>query len=360
MNHLGKRLLYFAVPALAALTGCMDAGVSGRSTVPYVEEILSGENGALALFSDFDPRETRGSIALVGPYDSLLSARFLTVDDYDNIDARTAPDGLPDFAGEQIDIVEDADAAAYFESYGADAAGMRTAAVRNLVMSMESRCSIGAFDDEMNQEKLPAKMVVFTSPFNAVAGAFDIDTLCRHTGCSIPVVFPVRTVLEHQLDRNIEHLHVAVLTDSVTATSGVYQQLFDEISLAKGILGTGCVAFSRGSSLSMNSIIAGYKAAGGNMPVSALIIDDGSVQAEEVEASLEEIRNIQNEANLNSRKLITKDFVVVDMQKAVTDECYRILRKNNIFTHNIAYPAMKRYVTVKSSTGGGYNLVEKD
>ncbi len=359
MNHIVKRLSYIAALAAFALTGCKDTGVSGRAAIPFVEDILSGDNDALALVSGFDPHDTRGSIALVGPYDSLLAARFLHVDDLDNIDAKAVPDGLPDFSGEQIDIVEDAAGLSYSALFGTDSIALRTRAVENFIHSLDSRCSIGAFDLEKLEEKLPAKLVVFTSPFNAVAGAFDVDTLCRHTGCRIPVVYPARTVLEHQLDRDIQHLHVAVLTDSVTAASGVYPQVFDELSRSKGVLGTGCTAFTGDSLSTVGSILDGYKAAGGNMPISALIIDVDGLSVEEVEASLEEVRSIQNEENLNARKLITKDFVVVDMRKAVTDECYRILRRNNIFTHNIAYPAMKHYVTVMSSEGGSV-LIEKD
>lgn len=360
MTHFGTRLIFISLLSVFVLTGCKDTGVSGQSTVPYVESMLSGETDGLQLVSSFNPHETRGSIALVGPYDSSLVARFLKVDELDNIDAKKSPDGLPDFAGEQVDVIEDAATAPYSTLFNDDVQGLRTAAARNFILSLDDRCSIGPFDAEKLNEKLPAKLLVFTSPYNAAAGSFDIDTLCRHTGSRIPVVFPAKTVMEHQIDRGIEHLHVLVLTDSLTAASGVYQQIFEEASRSRGVLGTGCVAISRDSLISLNSLLGKYKSAGGNMPLSALIIDDTSVSAEEVSASLNEVLSVQNEANLNSRKLITKDFVVVDMQQAVTEECYRILRKNNIFTHNIAYPMMKHYVTVKTSDGDGFSLVEKD
>lgn len=96
------------------------------------------------------------------------------------------------------------------------------------------------------------------------------------------------------------------------------------------------------------------------MPISALVVDERSVDIEAVKASLEQVLTVQTEENLNSRKLITKDFEIVDMDKAVTDECYRILRKNNIFTHNISYPVSRNYITVKSTNSDGFNLVEKD
>lgn len=351
--------LSLAFTAVLTFSGCKDTVDVGRGTVPFVEDLLSGQNAGLSLLTDFNPRDSRGSIALIGPFeaDSVLAARLLTADDVDNIDGRAVPDGLPDFAGEQIDIIADESCLNIPLSESEE---LRTAAVRTFMAALDTAFSLGAFDDERLQSKLPAKLVVYTSSINAEAGAFDVDTLCRSTECTIPVVFPSRVVIGQQLDRNIEHLHIAVLTDSLTAASGVYPRIFDEMSRSRGILGTGCTAFYAGSSSDMNSILSLYKASGGNMPISALLIDDRSVNIEMLKTSLEEVLSVQNEANLNSRKLVTRDLTLVDVEKAVADECYRILRHRNIFTHNISYPVSKSFMTVKSSSGDGYNLVEKD
>lgn len=360
MKRVLSRSIITASLAVLFLAGCNDAVDTGRATVPYVEDILSEETEGLSLLSSFDPRESRGTIALVGPEDTSLVNRFLKVDDVDNIDGRPNPDLLPDFAGEQIDIINDKANAPYVALLKNDSVKFRTVAVRNLMAAIDTAYSIGAFDDEKLQTKLPAKVVVYTSPLNAEIGAFDVDTLCRASGCSIPVVFPSRLVFGQQLDRGIEHLHIAVVTDSLTAASGVYSRVFDDVSKSKGILGTGCIAVKVDSLDNINTVLSDYKAAGGNMPLSALVIDSREVDIDALRVSLDFVMTHQSETNLNSRKLITKDFVIVDMNKAVTDECYRILRSNNIFTHNISYPVSRNYVTVKSTNSDGYNLVEKD
>lgn len=363
MKHIGFCTILLAGVVSLFLTGCNDEVNSGRSTVPFVEEILAGQDdGVTSMLEGFDPRDSRGSIAIVGPSeaDTCLAARFLTVDDVDNIDGRPNPDMLPDFSGEQIDIIADEANSPYDRLFAADQERFRTTAVKNFIHALDDSFSLGAFDDEKLQEKLPAKIVIFTSPLNAETAAFDIDTLCRTTGCRIPVIYPSRLVFRQQLDRRIEHLHVAVVTDSVTAASGVYPRVFDEMSGEKGILGTGCIAVGVDSLDNINTILADYKTSGGNMPISALIVDSRIVDIDALKVSLDFVMNYQNETNLNSRKLITKDFTIVDMNKAVTDECYRILRHNNIFTHNISYPVSKVFVTVKSSNSDGFNLVEKD
>lgn len=358
MNKLGIVSLSLCVLASVSMTGCRDAVIPGRSAVPYVSEVLYGEESGL--LESFDPHDTKGSIVLVGPYDSCLTAMFIHADELDNIDAKPNPDGLPDFSGERIDVIDDSANSPYRFATDDDKETLRTLAVKNFIGALDSKCSIGAFDDERLQEKPQAKMVVFTSPLNALYGQFDVDTLCTLTGCEIPVLYPSRTVFEKQLERGIEHLHIAVLTDSITAASGVYPEVFDEISHSRGILGTGCVAFAKDSVVTVNSMLARYRTSGGDMPVSALIVDDPSVSTEMLKESLDQVLSVQNEANINARKLITKDFVIIDMRQTLVDECYRILRKNNIFTHNIAYPVSKEYMTVKASGKDGYHIVEKD
>ena len=351
-------IIFLLVLAATIISGCRETASIGRSTVPYVEGILSGETAGLSILHNFDPSDSKGTVSLVGPYDSCLTARFLTADDFDNIDGKSVSDGLPDFAGERIDILEDAANLPYEVLLNDDETALRTLAVKNFMFAVDTLCSKVEYGDEISQSKLPAKVVVYTSVINALAGAFDIDTLCRAAGSPVPVIFPARLVFEQQLSRNIEHLHVLVLTDSLTASAGIYQKLFESMAREKGEAGTGCAALYARRDSTVNSILSQYKSQGGGMPVSAIIIDGSSFSAGDLKASLEEIMTVQTEQNLNSRKLITKELSIIDMNKAVTDECYRILRQNNIFTHNIAYPASKSFVTVKNLADGGFKFVE--
>lgn len=349
-----------ALLALILTAGCRETVGTGRRTIPYVERIISGHGPEWSLVSGFDPTDPKGTIALVGPEDRtrVLAQRFLASDYFDNIGGRTRPDELPDFAGECIDIIADRANSPYESFIGQAEDSLRSVTVRNFLSAIDTSYSIGAFDNDRLERKEFSKAVIFTSPASAVFGAFDIDTLLRSAGKQIPVIFPARMLLERQLDRDIAHLHVAVLTDSLSAASGVYPQLFDELAAERGALGCGCVAFSRDSLSYAGDLLDAYRAAGGNMPISAVIIDDPTADIEEIRDSFDWILRVQSEANLGYRKLMTEGFAVVDADKEVTDECYRLLRRTNNFTHNIAYPYSKDYVTVKATTGGGYNLVE--
>ncbi len=359
-------ITFLSISAAVLLTallagGCRETAGPGRRTVPFVERTISGRGRDWALVSGFNPSDSRGTIALVGSAERnrLLAGRFLTGDDFDNIDGRLVPDELPDFSGERIDIISDLANLPYESFLGGNEDSLRTVTVRNLLSALDTALSLGAFDNEKLERKEKAKVVIFTSPLSAEYGAFDIDTLVRTAGKSIPVIFPSRLIFGRQLDRNIPHLHVAVVTDSVTARSGAYQHVFDEMAAERGQLGCGCVAFPADSLSYAGELLDGYRAAGGNMPLSAVVIDDPTVDINAVRDSFDWIMRVQSEANLGYRKLIADGFVVIDALRAVTDECYRILRGTNNFTHDIAYPHSKDFVTIRSTTGGGYNLVEQ-
>ena len=96
------------------------------------------------------------------------------------------------------------------------------------------------------------------------------------------------------------------------------------------------------------------------MPFSAVLVDDPAVSADALMESLDEVLTVQTGANLNRRKLLADDITILDMDKYATEKCYGILRKNNIFTHNISYPVAGYYLMVNADDGDGQRLVERD
>ena len=366
-NGLKMKAFLRYIPVIAAVllagllpTGCRETADTGRRTVPYVENILSSHGREWGLVAGFDPADPRGTIALVGPEDRnhVLADRFLAGDDFDNIRGRLVPDDLPDFAGECIDLLSDRANTPYETLMETAGDSLRTITVRNFISALDTTFSIGAFDNDRLERKENAKVVIFTSPVSAAFGAFDVDTLVRASGRQIPVIFPARLFFANQLDRGIPHMHVAVLTDSLTASSGVYPMLFDEMAAERGQLGCGCVAFACDSVSYAGTILDSYKQSGGNMPLSAVIVDDPTADIDAIRDSFGWILHVQSEADLGYRKLMTEGFTVIDARKEVTDYCYRLLRRTNNFTHDISYPYSRDFITVRTTSGNGYNLVE--
>ncbi|MBP5637663.1 MAG: hypothetical protein J6X25_09165, partial [Bacteroidales bacterium] len=50
-------------------------------------------------------------------------------------------------------------------------------------------------------------------------------------------------------------------------------------------------------------------------------------------------------------KVLAPDFRVVDVTTAISHSCYRMLRRENLFTHNISYPVASLYRTEKDHDG---------
>lgn len=123
--------------------------------------------------------QVSGTIALIGDPASCLKVgeKMLISDEFDNIDASLAPDGLPDFAGETI--VPFLDFANYpYEDLMATEHGtalLREIAVKNALEAMDTlgRC----------------KVIVICSPVLAKFGASDIEDLFTRAECHVPLVY---------------------------------------------------------------------------------------------------------------------------------------------------------------------------
>lgn len=358
--------LSYLIPVLAVLCsapGCRETVQTARPTVPVVERMLLSQSRETRLLQSFDPADPKGAVSVIGPSERAvrLTGLLLSSDEFDNVDGRLDPDQLPDFAGETVQLVSD-DAHTPYHRFieQSDSDSLRAVTVRHLINAVDNHCSIGAFDDGLGYSKTASKLVVFASPYPAQYGAFDVDTLCRSLSADIPVVFPVKSVLSGLLDSSEERLHVAVLTDSLTALDGVHGHIFAELCRERGILGSDCVAFARDTvGDALVNMLEEYRQSGGMIPLSVIVTDDG-IPADDLKVSLENIRTLQTETNLHLRRLITPDCRIIDTDLAAAEECYRILRRRNIFTHNISFPQAEAYVTVPASSGKGFRLVETD
>ena len=174
------------------LVSCNKKQVSSGIAVPYVARVLGdpSSSGYKALMAA-DGDDVSGAIALIGSPESclVLSERFLSGDDFDNIDGRRAPDGLPDFAGETIISYMDAANTPYegFLTHGNELM-LREIMVRNLLSALDTLAGAGAYGDS-HINKPAAKMVVVASPIMEEHAKADIDTLLHISGRRIPIIW---------------------------------------------------------------------------------------------------------------------------------------------------------------------------
>ena len=177
---------------ILSLASCIEVKVPSGDAIPYVARVLGNPSSTehQALFSA-DGSDVSGAIAIIGAPEACvrLTEKFLGGDDFDNIDGRKVPDGLPDFAGETFISYMDA-ANTPYEGYAEKGNQMmlREIAVRNFLKALDTLALETPFGDSSSVTKPRAKMVVMASPLLADAKA-DIDTLLHISGRDIPIVW---------------------------------------------------------------------------------------------------------------------------------------------------------------------------
>ena len=108
----------------------------------------------------------------------------------------------------------------------------------------------------------------------------------------------------------------------------------------------------RTSKDSFVTFLDSYIASGASEKISAVLVgtSSDSLNVHDLSSALEEIRTSQGLDMESYRSVLADDFEFIGGEDAVIRACYRVLRSRNLFTHRIAYPAVKAYVTVPSSS----------
>lgn len=362
---------------LAVLAGCRMHTAAPRPTIPLVERVINDTQSAEYQFlSHYDPRDSRGDIVLLDIPDRCfyLSECLLNCDEYDNVDAFAAPDLLPDFAGERITSLIDLLYPPYhgFVS-GGNTSALREITVRAALSAVDTACCLGPFDHEKRSVKPSAKLLVISSPYMAAYGGFDVDTLFRSTGSVAPVISVPEILLGKMMDRHEGAVNIGFLSDSLTASSGVYQEIFKEVARRRGDTYSTVFSFyvpgeavpdsvsQTPASLPADlfkSILDQYSRSGKAQALTALIVDDFRVDVDSLQASYARILGMPSEENAFYRKMLSKGFEFISASRFVTDACFQYLRDHNLFTHNIAYPIASAYITSPESKG--YLLMDFD
>lgn len=325
--------------------------------LPYVKMALTDTSSvAWHILDSYVPGRISGSIAVIGDFDPLcgLVSEFLRSDRFDNIDGREQPDELHDFAGETFTPVFDMANSPYGGYVDAEnIPAMREAAVSMAVASLGSLCYSNTFDVDMTSERIPAKALVLASPYLCRYALNDIDTLLVSRGIDLPVLSLSDEMMRRAGLRHPNGL-IAVLTGAKEQEYGLYRSVYDRVKsndetfpdyIEHSVLG-------RTSKDSFVTFLDSYIASGASEKISAVLVgtSSDSLNVHDLSSALEEIRTSQGLDMESYRSVLADDFEFIGGEDAVIRACYRVLRSRNLFTHRIAYPAVKAYVTVPSSS----------
>lgn len=356
-----KGRILIGIAIFAGLCSCRPQVTPPRPTIALVETIVADTSGMGRIAARAGHGSVQGSVALIGePLEGILLARrFVSTDRLDNIDGRPGRDSLPDFAGETFDVILDAYNAPYnhFLKGGPDRSGqldsLRAAAVLNAVFAWDSTCFVSASEPESRLAKSRAKVLVFTSALQAEYGLFDVDTLQQLAGGKSHLVSAVHTLLEDALEGGARNL--AVWTSRDVRISGVWQAVFAQLEAEGATLSVITPESALDVRTEFRDVLRQHRATGRTLD--ALLIDSYALDAAFFRGEVELIRRAGTDEDAALDKMLSPDFRVLDAATSVVGSTYKLLRRENLFTHRIARPYARFYETAESLDGNSV-LVE--
>lgn len=321
-----------------------------QTIIPVVREILSDRSDPRAQLLRGRVPVSQADITIIGSEFTCdrLAEQLSFRDLQDNVDARFVPDGLPDFAGETFVCIEDV--MSYLDvlkSQGAEA--LREQTLSRVLAAVDTVVHISPYDVEGLSAKTDSKLIVLADPFLCEYGGSDVDTLFRSIGCRVPVISPIEKMIELAFEQGSRpDLSVGVLCDPQLDSVDVYEKIFARMAAKHGRRGASLVSIGVGQCDSaLYRFLDRYQAAGYVKPLDVILVDNLSVDVEQLKIELAQIVSVMNESSMTLGRLVSRDFFFVDAMETVSGQCYSFLRENNLFTHNIAKPQVTVYRPVR-------------
>lgn len=347
-----KRLLILLLalsPTFAE--SCMDRGAGDPLSIKYVRDIVSDTTSAgYRRLRICGTDGVAGSMTVFGPSAEtfFLSEKLLTCDNFDNVNGRAVPDGLPDFAGETVAVVSDL-ANEPYSGYlrKSNSEFLREIAVRSFFDLIDTTALVSQYDRNLGERKAGAKVVVLSSSYLSAFGYYDINALLNASGRDIHVISPVHSMLSYASARHGAEMNLAVWTTPEIVEAGIYPAVKFSLSADYPELDYEVLCPEQGQvNDRIISFLRQYKASGKTAVLDAAIVDEIPLPASDLNSALSDLWDNVNDSLIVYKSLISEKFEFIDAATAVIAECEKTMRSSNLFTHRIAYPAAEFYATI--------------
>ncbi len=343
---------------LSLLLSCEQKREGGARTIAYVEEILSDKGSyEMGILRAAATPKPSSDIAIIGPQTvcEALSEYLSTYDTRDNVDARRFKDGLPDFAGETFFSI--ADEGSFRDlSLRADSLELRRQTVLRVLAALDTLVNLSPYDMEGVAGKNRAKMLILADPYMSHYGQFDVDTLFKRSACEIELLSPLDLALDAMFTENEgRSLNVGILYNPAFFDADIYAARFAAKAKEHANELSRCFTFpvERSDSLLFHAL-GEFALAEGHSKLDALIVPDFSVDIDALKIELADVLSVLNESSLTLGRLISEHFAIYDALEIIAEHSYDLLRKGNLFTHNIALPQSVTYnVTANTDAADG-------
>ncbi len=343
------------------------------SPTPLVQEILSDSLSSphARQLKMYDRGNVQGRITLLGESRQVTrySEALLGADYFNNIDGSFGKgDALPDFSGEVFAIVMDQANEPYSSYIGEEGKErlLRETVIRNFLMGLDTLYLNNPHDTLTPRVKATSKAFVLCSSIAGGLTKTELDTLRSFSGEMVPIYSAPEAMLEYSYERRracpsygsdapARGMNFLVWTDKDVQAADVYGKLFPRVAASHSDTQSTYMVYSPDSVGTVLSCVkAMLSAFRENAPtgskVSALLLDDTSVNKEMVDSALVYLKGLDPLSPEGSLGTLLEDGVeVVDPYVAVSFCLYRGMRRSNSFTHRIYYPDLETYVTLPGS-----------
>jgi len=336
------------IALLGTLVACDRRPAAVRDTIPYVKQLAADTTGSFRLVHTYRAAGTQGSIAVIGEPETVarLGSVLLTADLVDNIDGRAVPDRLPDFAGETFDILMDLYNAPYLRMAASSPDSLREVTVRNVVSAVDTVAYSNASDPRSRLAKSRAKVFVLAHSLLAEYGQFDVDTLFKMAGREAIVLTSVEAMLREAARTGCKSVAVWAPAEARSAYENAAKALTPGMDVT--------VVSTTGNGLlrpAFRDMLGIYRSLKPGSNLDAVLLDSATASREELEAEIEHIHRQITEEDMAFDRILMPHFRFIEPNAALTGALYRLLREKNLFTHDIAYPAIRYYQTEENLEG---------
>ncbi len=350
-----KLSLVCLVAGAMMVSSCLQNGDGHDSYIPYVGTVLSDTSSTgYHVLQAQEAWDKYKAITITGDPTEILPIinEMLVADHFNNIDGRHVPDGLPDFSGEMIEALLDETNASY-EGYIArdNSRFLREIEVRNFLSALDTNYLYSPYDRSQKEKRAGSKMVIFGSASSYLYGLHDVDTLCAMAQLEMPLFSSVGCMFDQVEKKVPEAQNLCIWTTVDKVENDLYPQSYEKYKQEKGIVGgKNLHVFHPDIYVPVETrfldILDMYISSEMDEKIPVMIVDDPEVDILTLEKFVASVRSSTDESQLAYKNILAEDFELVVPARAIAETAYRYLRKQNGFTHKIAYPEFGGYITL--------------
>ena len=366
-------ILFIALAALMA-AGCKPA--VSEKPVDLIPVAQSAINDTTSIYyRDFiHYSDTAVSQLPIGVFDSGTGGlnvieKLLALDNHDNITGKLVPDGIPDFAGESFQYLDD-DANMPYNNYLSEnnSAYLRELVVKDVLFLLGKSYFKNNIEDIPSGTKEPVKLIVVACNTASAYGMSDAQNMLNAAGCNVKMIgvidAGVAAALQDIPDKG--HFAVGVMSNSVTLESKIYPREIADSAAARKVeidvveqdcgsldaainVGSDSAAFKAKSVF--KELVDKYLDKGPSVPMKCVILGSTHLPfvMDALNEELDELRNFRDkDGRAIYREIIADDFKFIDPSEYTAMACYNYLRSNKLLSLSIKRQTLSTYLSVPS------------